>query len=42
MKRGKCVLCHALADVRDCYYLLKSGYKKMRANDLKNPNPVAL
>jgi hypothetical protein len=42
MKRGKCELCHAFADLRDSHYLPKSGYKKMRASDLKNPNPVVL
>jgi hypothetical protein len=42
MKRGKCELCHAVADLRDSHYLPKSGYKKMRAGDLKNPNPVVL
>ena len=42
MKRGKCELCHTLADLRDSHYLPKSGYKKMRASDLKNPNPVVL
>jgi len=42
MKRGKCELCHAVADLRDSHYLPKSGYKKMRASDLKNPNPVVL
>jgi len=42
MKRGKCELCHALADLRDSHYLPKSGYKKMRASDLKNPNRVVL
>ena len=42
MKRGKCELCHAVADLRDSHYLPKSGYKKMRASDLKNPNPVLL
>jgi hypothetical protein len=42
MTRGKCELCHAVADLRDSHYLPKSGYKKMRASDLKNPNPVVL
>jgi hypothetical protein len=42
MKRGKCELCHALADLRGGHYLPESGYKKMRASDLKNPNPVVL
>jgi hypothetical protein len=42
MKRGKCELCHALADLRDSHYLPKSGYKKMRASHLKNPNRVVL
>jgi hypothetical protein len=42
MKRGKCELCHAVDDLRDSHYLPKSGYKKMRASDLKNPNPVLL
>jgi hypothetical protein len=42
MRRGKCELCHAFADLRDSHYLPKSGYKKMRASDLKNPNPVVL
>jgi hypothetical protein len=40
MKRGKCELWHALADLRDSHYLPKSRYKKMRASDLKNPNPA--
>lgn len=42
MKRGKCELCHAVADLRDSHYLPKSGYKKTRASALKNPNPVIL
>ena len=42
MKRGKCELCRAVADLHDSHYLPKSGYKKMRASDLKNPNPVVL
>jgi len=42
MKRGKCELCHAVADLHDSHYLPKSGYKRMRASDLKNPNPVLL
>ena len=42
MKLGKCELCHAVADLRDSHYLPKSGYKKMHASDLKNPNPVVL
>jgi hypothetical protein len=42
MKRGKCELCHAVAELRDSHYLPKSGYKKMRASDLKNPNPLVL
>ena len=42
MKRGKCELCRAVADLHDSHYLPKSGYKKMRASDLKNPNPVLL
>ena len=42
MKRGKCELCHATADLRDSHYLPKSGYKKTRANELKNPHPVIL
>ena len=42
MKRGKCELCRAVADLHDSHYLPKSGYKKMRANELKNPNPVVL
>jgi hypothetical protein len=47
MKRSKCELCHALVDLRDSHHLPKSGYnksgyKKMRASDLKNPNPVVL
>jgi hypothetical protein len=42
MKRGKCELCHAVADLRDSHYLPRSGYKKMRASNLKNPNPVVL
>ena len=28
--------------LHDSHYLPKSGYKKMRASDLKNPNPVVL
>src|SRR5580692_9463666 len=42
MKRGRCELCHVAADLHDSHYLPKSGYKKMRANELKNPNPVVL
>jgi hypothetical protein len=42
MTPGTCELCHALADLRDSHYLPKSGYKKMRASDLKSPNPVLL
>jgi hypothetical protein len=42
MKRGKCELCRAVADLHDSHYLPKSGYKKMRANELKNPNLVVL
>jgi hypothetical protein len=42
MKRGKCELCHAVADLRDSHYLPKSGYKKTRATQLKNLNPVVL
>jgi hypothetical protein len=42
MKQGKCELCRAVADLHDSHYLPKSGYKKMRASDLKNPNPVVL
>jgi hypothetical protein len=42
MRKGKCELCHAVGDLHDSHYLLKSGYKKMRATGLKNPNPVIL
>ena len=42
MKRGKCELCRAVADLHDSHCLPKSGYKKMRGSDLKNPNPVVL
>jgi hypothetical protein len=28
MKRGKCEICHALADLRDRHYLPKSGYRE--------------
>jgi len=42
MKRGRCELCHANADLRDSHFLPKSGYKRTRATDLKNPNPVVL
>ncbi len=42
MKKGKCELCHAVANLHDSHYMPKSGYKKMRATDLKNPNPVVL
>lgn len=41
-KQGRCELCHAKADLRDSHYLPKSGYKKSRASELKNPNPVVL
>jgi hypothetical protein len=30
MKRGKCELCHALADLRDSHYFPKSGYKRVQ------------
>ncbi|MFL6436599.1 MAG: hypothetical protein ACJ71Q_03390 [Terriglobales bacterium] len=42
IRRGKCELCHAVAELRDSHFLPKSGYKKTRATDLKNPNPVVL
>lgn len=42
MKRGKCELCYIVGDLRDSHFLPRSGYKKMRASDLKNPNPVVL
>jgi hypothetical protein len=42
MKRGRCELCHVAADLHDSHYLPKSGYRKMRASELKNPNPVVL
>jgi len=29
MKRGKCELCRAVADLHDSHYLPKSGYKKI-------------
>jgi hypothetical protein len=35
MKKGKCELCHAVADLHDSHYMPKSGYKKMRATELK-------
>jgi hypothetical protein len=42
MKRGKCKLCSAVADLHDSHYLPKGGYKRMRASGLRNPNPVVL
>jgi hypothetical protein len=42
LKRGRCELCHVADDLRDSHYLPKSGYRKMRASELKNPNPVVL
>ena len=42
MKRGRCELCNATSDLRDSHYLPKRGYKKARATELKNPNPVVL
>ena len=42
MKRGKCELCHAIADLHDSHYLPKGGYKRTRASGIKNPHPVVL
>jgi hypothetical protein len=42
LKRGKCELCHAVADLHDSHFLPKGGYKRTRATDLKNQNPVVL
>lgn len=42
MVRGRCELCGILADLHDSHYLPKGGYKRMRATDLRNPNPVVL
>jgi hypothetical protein len=42
MKRGRCELCHEIADLHDSHYLPKGGYKRLRASGLKNPNPVVL
>jgi hypothetical protein len=42
MERGRCELCHEIADLHDSHYLPKGGYKRMRASGLKNPNPVVL
>jgi hypothetical protein len=42
MKFGKCELCGGLRDLHDSHYLPKGGYKRNRAKQLKNPNPVVI
>jgi hypothetical protein len=42
MEKGKCELCHLIRDLHDNHYLPKGGYKRTRAPNLKNPNPIVL
>lgn len=42
MRHGRCELCHATADLCDSHFLPKAAYKRARATELKNPNPVVL
>jgi hypothetical protein len=42
MQHGKCELCHYMRDLHDSHYLPKGGYKRTRAPNLKNPNPIVL
>jgi hypothetical protein len=42
MKRGRCELCHAKADLCDSHFLPKAAYKRARATELTNPNPVVM
>lgn len=42
MELGKCELCHFTRDLHDSHYLPKGGYKRSRAPNLKNPNPIVL
>lgn len=39
---GKCELCGKLRALRDSHYLPKAAYKRNRAGQLKNPNPVVI
>jgi hypothetical protein len=41
MKFGKCELCKQMRDLHDSHYAPKGGYKKNRADQITNPNPVA-
>ena len=42
MQHGKCELCGTVRDLHDSHYLPKGGYKRNRAGQLKNPNPVVI
>jgi hypothetical protein len=39
---GTCELCHLTRDLHDSHYLPRGGYKRARAPNLKNPNPIVL
>jgi hypothetical protein len=41
MKFGKCELCKQMRDLHDSHYAPKGGYKKNRADQITNPNPIA-
>ena len=40
MKFGRCELCKQMRDLHDSHYAPKGGYKKNRADQITNPNPV--
>lgn len=42
MKHGECQLCHLMRDLHDSHYLPAGGYRRARAPNLKNPNPIVL
>jgi len=42
MQHGKCELCHLMRDLHDSHYLPAGGYRRARAANLKNPNPIIL
>jgi hypothetical protein len=40
MKFGQCELCKQMRDLHDSHYAPKGGYKKNRADQVTNPNPI--